>query len=1073
MSGLLIRVLAFIVWGVSAVGCRPDFDEQLPDLEDVDVQDNRDPRLELQPAPPRYENEVIPPLEEQEDCTNLILEDNSVLQCDLIYADALSFCENVAPECNEYGSCDPNTDWDSFIVSTCGNCDAQYFSPPAVAECSPTNTTCQPKCFQAPVPGVEVAGYDSSCVACHAPNGYDQPGSTEHPHPWGPVTTEFPENEQLTCVTCHGGNPQGYCVEEPCLTFSSTPSEVRAHIPAPVSVGGVLEQQSDPIKKFRRTTLEGLDLGDPETRDWLQFVAPSDMRIVKQGRSCGQCHAASAIGNGLPGGNVVAKVDASIMATNAGILSGLFYAIGMEHGNGGLSGATSTSANAWLSEADTGAREVNQSIASNGNVGQVDALSSITNLEEDTSGWPSSSQWSTSEASSGDAQWPGGLSHGANASEAMLKAGLTQACGNCHIHNAHENNTPGFYRATGCAACHYETGLLGLSESGDPNIAKDGNGFPKLELETGEQSHIRSHRVLSKAKTVSIDGFTTSIRGIPDNNCRACHSESGQTVPQYQGWRIDNSGALSRSEHYPSQQPLIAYREKTNFIEDANPSLYRKRPEERLIETEVWQHDIQNAGFGSGQDETPADIHHERGLGCIDCHGVESMHGSGQIYSRMSQSMHFNDVKCMDCHGTIDRPACTDNAGNEVACVNSGGNLMEHMARRSTDGALILKSKIDGRDHFVPELVDIVNPDSVRTYPAESTERVGEPLYNRVASYAMGRFQSGSNDRRDGFGPVQNISSTLNQNQFSHTDSMACASCHSAWQNNRLGRNLVIDADLSSNDLSYTTGEPINFKVSSLDDVDSYLSQNPIEFYLGLDHLGRIAPVQSMHIALGYSDISTPSASSTWKVFGDRNGLGNDPALRNASRHSRPALTYLSISPHTIRGKATRTHVGVRGCLDCHKAKTSNVTLSSKEDSTSWDFTSIAQAYGDATEMNVRMIRGLGNGLWCLDAMGQRVECTNALARYELDRLVESDGTSNTSFLDPRLDVGAPSDPDLNGTSMARPLNASLLNRLQSIDTTGLSDIYYDVLGADDPLASKSHLYFMNDYCFEGQSTCN
>ncbi|MEB3323624.1 MAG: hypothetical protein VKI81_12445, partial [Synechococcaceae cyanobacterium] len=119
-----------------------------------------------------------------------------------------------------------------------------------------------------------------SCMLCHNgsnSNDYAGPG-IENPHP-------FPGADDLTCTTCHGGNPAG-------------DDKDSSHVPPPPQIGDRQQQANDARAYFNRLTLAGIDkFPDYEvdgqtysSLDYLQFITPGDLRVTTQGRSCGQCH---------------------------------------------------------------------------------------------------------------------------------------------------------------------------------------------------------------------------------------------------------------------------------------------------------------------------------------------------------------------------------------------------------------------------------------------------------------------------------------------------------------------------------------------------------------------------------------------------------------------------------------------------------------------------------------------------------------------------------------------------------------------------------------------------------------
>ena len=126
-----------------------------------------------------------------------------------------------------------------------------------------------------------------SCMSCHNgsdDNDYSGPG-LEDPHPFGSAAN-------MRCTTCHGGNPNG-------------DDKDSSHVPPPPAIGDYRQYMAD--NNFNNTEQEayfnlltraGLDKyadytvgGQTYTAlEFLQFVAPSDLRVITLGRSCGQCH---------------------------------------------------------------------------------------------------------------------------------------------------------------------------------------------------------------------------------------------------------------------------------------------------------------------------------------------------------------------------------------------------------------------------------------------------------------------------------------------------------------------------------------------------------------------------------------------------------------------------------------------------------------------------------------------------------------------------------------------------------------------------------------------------------------
>ena len=86
-------------------------------------------------------------------------------------------------------------------------------------------------------------------------------------------------------------------------------------------------------------------------------------------------------------------------------------------------------------------------------------------------------------------------------------------------------------------------------------------------------------------------------------------------------------------------------------------------------------------------------VHYEKGMTCIDCHTMQDLHGDGNIYQKKWQAV---EIECTDCHGTMEaRSNLTSSWGNPL------DNVME------IKGKVILVSKLDGKEHVVPQISEV------------------------------------------------------------------------------------------------------------------------------------------------------------------------------------------------------------------------------------------------------------------------------------------------------------------------------------------------------------------------------
>ena len=279
---------------------------------------------------------------------------------------------------------------------------------------------------------------------------------------------------------------------------------------------------------------------------------------------------------------------------------------------------------------------------------------------------------------------------------------MAKSCFRCHIWDFGENRFRADFRSSGCSACHMIYDDEGFSRSADPTIPKETSPHPI------------NHTLTSK---------------VPTQQCMHCHYRGGRIGPSYQGYRESggagfnppNPEALGESQHGHDAAFYLVDEDTTNDV-----------------------------------DETPPDIHFEKGLHCIDCHLEREMHGDGHLYS---DTQAFVGVECEDCHGSI---------AAESTMSLADGTPLPHLERDAA-GDVWLTSKVDGAKHPVVQVKRSVDPSS--------------PAFSPLAAQSMGRDTAG----------------------FSHTDRIECYTCHATWYPSCYGCHVTMDYSRSSRLL--TTGE--------------------------------------------------------------------------------------------------------------------------------------------------------------------------------------------------------------------------------------------------------------------------
>jgi hypothetical protein len=362
-----------------------------------------------------------------------------------------------------------------------------------------------------------------SCMTCHNGSQHDDytgPG-IEDPHPFG-------AGANMRCTTCHGGDPDGAGKDD-------------SHVPAPPEIGDRDNLTNDREAYFNRLTLTGLDRYDDyevagrvwTALDYLQFVNPGDLRVTKEARSCGMCHAVHA-----------ESVASGILATSAGIFSGATYAIGVDN-------QVPESQGQWEdTAADLGFRAVMDRAPDLTTLGAVGRLIefpvfSVRGVEGEDLLFRNPLY--DAEDLPNDLEADNQVISGSRLAN-LYHEQVAFTCGDCHLGSAGANNRYGDFRSSGCTACHMPYSLDGRSRTGDPNVDREEPLDPD-QIRRPERSHPRRHLIQSIAKTLPGGEL---VPGIDDYACAGCHQGSNRTVMQYWGIRLDQNEDLRRGVQYPA-----------------------------------------------------------------------------------------------------------------------------------------------------------------------------------------------------------------------------------------------------------------------------------------------------------------------------------------------------------------------------------------------------------------------------------------------------------------------------------------------------------------------------------------
>lgn len=154
-----------------------------------------------------------------------------------------------------------------------------------------------------------------------------------------------------------------------------------------------------------------------------------------------------------------------------------------------------------------------------------------------------------------------------------------------------------------CSSCH-----LGneKEETGVIDQLSRGGGCNACHLNYSDEA-IQAHQIYLKSPDTLPSIHPSLDLNISNNHCFGCHSRSGRISTHYEG-----------------------YHETTlNIADVSSSSKYRILQDERVFEY------------------ISADIHHSKGLLCVDCHTYAEVMGDGKSYEHAEDAV---KIRCEDCH---------------------------------------------------------------------------------------------------------------------------------------------------------------------------------------------------------------------------------------------------------------------------------------------------------------------------------------------------------------------------------------------------------------------------------------
>ena len=198
-----------------------------------------------------------------------------------------------------------------------------------------------------------------------------------------------------------------------------------------------------------------------------------------------------------------------------------------------------------------------------------------------------------------------------------------------------------------CAGCH-----LGneKTKTGPSAWLERGGGCLACHLTYDEKALVSLKQIQTRDKSENVlPMFHPALNlNVTNDKCKSCHSRSGRISMNYEGW------------HETELKPENV-KGKDN---------YQVLPDKRVFV------------------KMPADIHHQKGMLCIDCHGSYELMGDGKHYAHKEDAV---KVQCSDCH--------TPKADSRelLTATDQETQLISWSRKFKTEGVEVILTQKDGK----------------------------------------------------------------------------------------------------------------------------------------------------------------------------------------------------------------------------------------------------------------------------------------------------------------------------------------------------------------------------------------
>jgi hypothetical protein len=455
-----------------------------------------------------------------------------------------------------------------------------------------------------------------------------------------------------------------------------------------------------------------------------------------------------------------------------------------------------------------------------------------------------------------------------------------------------QNNPFGRMRPTGCTSCHVAYAKDGHNREENDRTVADNGRQPSTALpfgmrtDLGQRGYAEKHVITRAVQTetcASCHGFVTRIdyafTGVWEVESDFTNPiEKIMTIGPYEfdtptGTRVRVFDNLARYVDGNVVNDGEGKSEDQNnngeldVGEDANDNGKLDLPD-RVERSESFDGRQTRIVYGGHNGSTRLmDIHSERGLGCVDCHSTQDIHGDGNLYAR---NWDFVEIECDDCHGTPAAPATLTTTGP-----NGGNDLTkyttpfgERWLERQGDKVIQHSRQKAGLSWEVPQLTE--PKDDASRYAhfqrADSGPEAGREAEARAFAHIAESGKPGG---------------------------LECYACHSSWQPNCLTCHMQMDVTKPVQQVWYNDKamEEVAFQLFSY-------TRSP--FYMGRSgdvEGNKIGPHRSL-MELHYSVAAGGTTLADNLMFATENNLSS--------------IAHNPNFPHTVRTAETK------GCQRCH-----------------------------------------------------------------------------------------------------------------------------------------------------------